>query len=351
MNGFVVFLGGEGLPWLEIEDGLVTARGEDFQGSGLSVTAVAPASGVTYRACALGGLSTAQALAAARLDAADVSLGVDRHVAVAQDGNHYVISDKARMEAWIAELAGRGITALALIPAPSLLPVPESGFVRGVLHDETVLRSADAGLAEDGTVSILVVGDATVRTLEAPELEQAIATAVASPPLDLLQGEFAPRTDWNAGPGYWRRVVMLAAVAGAITLAIPIAQWMRLSLSTAALDEQGATIAALSLGERSASEDAIDRLQDKLADQRGGGAGFLPTLGSVTAAMESIPNVELGALAFEPDGTLRATVRASGQPEIDVLGRAIEGRGFAVTQGAPRATQGRAEVEIQVRPR
>lgn len=351
MNGFVVFLGGEALPWLEIEDGLVTGRGEDFQGPGQTVTAVVPASGVSYRPCALGGLSPAQALAAARLDATEVSLGPDRHVAVAQAGDHYAISDKTKVQAWLAELANRGITASALIPAPSLLPVPETGFVRGALHDETVLRSAETGLAEDGTISPLVVGDAPVRTLDAAELEQAIAAAVASPPLDLLQGEFAPRTDWSAGSGYWRRMAIFAAIAGALTLAIPLAQWARLSMATASLDEQSATIAALALGERSASDDAIDRLQDKLADQRGGGAGFLPTLGVVTAAMESIPNVELGTLAFDADGTLRATVRANGQPEIDVLSRAIEGRGFTVNQGAPRTMQGRAEIELQVRPR
>jgi general secretion pathway protein L len=350
MNGFVVFFGGEALPWLEIEDGRVIGRGEDFQGSGLTVTAVAPASGVTYRVCALGGLSPAQALAAARLDAVDVSLGTDRHVAVGRDGDHYVISDKAKMRAWLAELAERGITASALIPAPSLLPVSESGFVRGALHDETVLRSAETGLAEDGVVSPLVVGDAPVRTLDALELEQAIVASVASPPLNLLQGEFAPRTDWSAGSGYWRRMAILAAVAGAVTLAIPVAQWMRLSISTAALGEQSATIAALALGERSASDDAIERLEDKLADLRGGGAGFLPTLGVVTSAMESMPNTELGALAFDADGTLRATIRATGQPEIDGLGRAIEARGFNVSQGAPRTIQGRAEVEIQVRP-
>jgi general secretion pathway protein L len=351
MNGFVVFLGGDALPWLEVEDGRVIGRGEDFQGSGRTVTAVVPASGVSYRPCALGGLSPAQALAAARLDAAEVSLGPDRHVAVAQAGDHYAISEKAKMRAWLAELADRGITASALIPAPSLLPVPETGFVRGALHDETVLRSAETALAEDGTISPFVVGDAPVRTLDPPELEQAIAAAVASPPLDLLQGEFAPRTNWSAGSGYLRRIAIFAALAGALTLGIPLAQWMRLSMATASLDERSATIAALALGERSASDDAVNRLQDKLADQRGGGAGFLPTLSTVTAAMESIPNVELGTLAFDPDGTLRATIRASGQPEIDVLGRSIEGHGFAVSQGAPRSMQGRAEVEIQVRPR
>ena len=57
MSGFVVFLGGKTLPWLEVEHGRVIGRGEDFRESGVAVIAVAPASSVTYRCAAFGGLS------------------------------------------------------------------------------------------------------------------------------------------------------------------------------------------------------------------------------------------------------------------------------------------------------
>lgn len=351
MSSYVLFLGGETLPWLEVEGDRVIGRGEDFLGSDMAVTAVVPASGVTYRTFPLGGLSAAQALAAARLDAVDMSLGANRHVAVAETGDHYVITDKAMMQGWLSDLARRDIVAEALIPSPSLLPVPDTGFVRGVLHDETVLRSVETALEDDGSISTLVVGDAPVRTLDEAELERAIAAAVAAPPLNLLQGDFAPRADWAAATGYWRRMAILGGIAVVLTLGIPVAQWVRLSMSTSSLDRQSATIAAQALGEMSASEDAVGRLQDKLADQRGGGAGFLPTMGVVTAAIESMPNVELASLSFDPDGTLRATVRASGQPEIDVLRRTIETRGFAVTESGQRSAQGRPEVDLQVRPR
>lgn len=350
MSGFVVFLGGETLPWLEVEHGRVIGRGEDFRESDAAVIAVAPASSVTYRSAAFGGLSPAQALAAARLDAGEVSLGTERHVAVAEAGDHYAMTDKAKMREWLSRLAEHDIIPSAIIPAPSLLPVPETGFVRGILHGETVLRSAQTALEDDGAVSLLVVGDSAVRTLDALELERAIAAAIAAPALDLLQGDFAPRTDWSASAGYWRRMAIFAGIAAVLTLAVPLAQWTRLSMATSSLDAQGAAIAAKALGEVSASEDAIDRLQDQLADQRGGGAGFLPTLGVVTAAMESMPNVELSALSFDPDGTLRATLRAGRQAEIEIVRRAIETRGFSVTQGMPGNGQGRAEIELQVRP-
>ena len=351
MSGLVVFLGGEMLPWLRVEDGAIIERGEDLAQSGETVTAIAPASGLTFRVATFTDLSPAQALAAARLEAADASLGSDRHVVVADAGDHYVVTDKAAMQGWLAQLAEHGLTATSLIPAPSLLPVPETGFVRVELPGETMLRSAKAALAEDGTISALIVGDAPVRTLGRSELERAIATAAISPPLDLLHGDFAARADWGAASGYWRHLATLSSAIVVLTLAIPLAQWVRISMSTSALDRQSATIAAKALGEARASDDAVERMQQRLVAQRGGGAGFLATQAAVASAVESTPNVELASLSFDSVGTLRATIRASGRPELDALRNAIGARGFAVTEGAPTTTQGRAEVEFQVRPR
>lgn len=351
MSGLVVFLGGDSLPWLQVENGKVVAHGDDLSGSDDCVLAIVPSRGVTYRTASFGDLSRAQALAAARLDAADVSLGSDRHVAVADAGDYYVVTDKVTMQGWLSRLAERELQAIALIPSPSLLPVPVSGFVRAELPHEIVLRSAHTALAEDGVISSLVVGDQPVANLGQAEFEATVAAIAEHPPINLLQGDFAIRTNWEAIPGYWRRTAILAALLVGLTLAIPLAQWMRLSTATAELDRQSATIAAKALGETSGSDDAAERLQDELIDQRGGGAGFLATQAAVTKAIETIPGVELASLSFDPDGTMRTMIRATGRPEIDALRRAVEAHRFSVTEGTQTTTQGRAEVEFQVRPR
>lgn len=351
MNRWVAFLGGETIPWLRIEDGTVAARGDDLLEADEPVLAIAPASGIAYRNTGLADLSPAQALAAARIDAADASLGLERHVAVAEARDHYAVADASAMRDWIGQLAGRGLEASVLVPSPSLLPVPEEGFLRAILPGETVLRSAEAGLEEDGVVSPLVVGDAPVRTLAREEIEAAIVAASEAPALNLLQGAFAPRTDWRAEPGYWRRMAMLAGIILALTLAIPIAHWARISLATGQLDRESARIAAGALEEAQPSSDSVARLEQKLAQQRGGGAGYLATQAAVVGAVEATPNSELSSLGFDPDGTMRATVRALGQPELDAIRSAIELRGFSVSQGVPANVQGRMEVQMQVRPR
>lgn len=351
MNRWIAFLGGETIPWLRIEDGVVSARGDDLLEADEPVIGVAPASGISYRNASFAELSPAQALAAAKIDAADVSLGMDRHVALAEARDHYVIAEKQAMRDWLDQLALRGLTASAVIPAPSLLPVPETGFARAKFPEETVLRSAETGLAEDGAISSLVVGHAAVHTLGRDDLESAIVAASEAPPLDLLQGDFAVRPDWRAGRGYWRRMAILAGVFAGLTLAIPVAHWVRLSLSTAALDAESARIAASALEEAQASSDSVARLEQRLAMQRGAGAGFLATQAAVASAVEATASGEISGLSFDPDGTMRATVRAQGQPELDAIRNAISLRGFSVIEGVPANVQGRMEVQLQVRPR
>lgn len=351
MTGLVAFLGRDSIPWLRIEDGAIAARGDDLTDTDEAIVAIAPVEGTALHAAAFGDLSPAQALAAARVEAADVSLGAERHVAVSATGDHYVVTDRDVMLGWIGQMEARGLQAAVLVPAASLLPAPESGFVRAEMPHETVLRSADTALAEDDEIAPLLVDDEPVVSMGAAELELAIVAASSAPPLNLLQGEFLPRADWAAGIGYWRRMVILSGIFLALTMAIPVAHWARLSMATADLDAESAAIASKALGEAAATDDSVDRLQQALAARRGGGLGYVATQAAILAAIESSPGTELGSLAFDPDGTLRATVRGPTPAAIDAVRAALDSRGFAVTQGAQTNNGGRMQADFQVRPR
>lgn len=351
MSVLVIFLGEDRLPWLRVEDGRVVGHGDDLREADQPVIGIVPAGSVTYRTANFGDVSPAQALAAARLDAVDASLGSDRHVAMAAAGDHYVVTDKSVLQRWLTKLEVRGLEAFALIPSPSLLPVPLTGFVRAELPHEIVLRSSTTALAEDDIISPLIVGEMQIATIGQAELELAVAVAAENPPLNLLQGEFAVRADWRAATGYWRRIAVFSALFVGLTLAVPSVQWVRLSMATAALDQKSAEIAAKALGETQASDDAVERMQDALIEKRGGGAGFLATQAVVVNAIQAVPGAELASLSFDPDGTMRAMIRASSRAEGDAVQRAIEAAGLAVTQGTQASNQGRAEIEFQVRPK
>ncbi|WP_255991906.1 hypothetical protein, partial [Klebsiella pneumoniae] len=75
MSLTVLFTGQEPTPWLRVEDGVVTERGDGPPPPEYPVLAVIPADRVSWRLLDLTALSPAQALVAARLDAAESSLG------------------------------------------------------------------------------------------------------------------------------------------------------------------------------------------------------------------------------------------------------------------------------------
>lgn len=353
MSVTVVFAGGNDLPWLRIEEGAIVARGDHAIDVVGPVVAVVPASRVTYRGFDTTALAPAQALAAARIEAAQGSLGAaeDRHVAVAADGLSFVVTSRAELTADLAALGVAGIAPVALVPSPNLLPPPEGGFLRAVLPHETVLRAPLGGFTDHEQIAPLIVGDAPVETLARERVEAAIIEAAAAPSLNLLQGDFAPRVIWVAESGYWRRLAKVAAIAAALTVLIPIAKWSKLAAATNSMNAQAADIAAGALGQAEANSGTLAALQARLAQRRGGGAGYLATQAALMRAIEASPNADLASLAFAPDGTLRVTVRGTSQADLDMVVASLAASGFTATSGSSANVQGRQQAELTVRPR
>jgi type II secretion system protein L len=351
MSVSVLFVGVEPTQWLRLEDGAVVASGEGAPDLDTPVVAVVRSERVAWRSFDATALAPAQALVAARMDAAEASLGNpdDRHVAVAEARDGYVVTSQRDLRMTLAGLDAMGLQPTATIPSWALLPVPDAGFVRAVFPGETVLRAAGGGLSEDGDISSLIVGDAPVRTLTREELEAAIAAAAIMPSPNLLQGEFAPRTDWGAEAGYWRRIGIFAALALVLTFVVPLAKWARLVASTSSIERESASIASKALGEAKPTPDAILRLRGKLSERRGGGIGYLATETAILRAVEGQTNAELASFGFDADGTARAPVRATSQSELDGIRNALAAAGLEATLGQTSTNQGRPQAEMTVK--
>lgn len=340
--------------WLRVEGDAVVARGEGVPEGDLgAVLAVAPADAVTLHWAALPARSPAQAAAAARILVTEASAtSVDRlHVAVgddAQDERPIGVVSSDRMRAWLASLAAIGIDPTIVLPAPLLLPRPEAGYVRADLGGQSVVRGTTSGFADEARLTALITGDHAPETLGREALEVAIAAAVGHPALNLRQGAFARRKRRAIDWALIRRTAILGGLALLATLAIDLVRITKYSIAADAAETRVAALAREGLPRGADQGDADRLLAERLSRLRGPGAGFSATAAAVTSAVRGVVGTEIVALAFEPNGDLRATVAAEGEAQANQLVARLREAGFVVTSSAFEANGERLRGDVTV---
>ena len=344
--------------WLRVAGDGVTARGEGVPSFDPEVhenaVAVAPADAVTLHWADLPDRSTAQAVAAARLLAADASVTPigDLHVAVGREAEGVerpigVVSSLWMNEA-LAALAAEGIDPDAVIPAPMLLPRPEQGYVRADLGGEGVVRGTTSGFADEARLTELVTGGVAPTVLGRDELETAIAGAVAAPVLDLRQGPFARRTKVAIDWALVQRLAWLGVAILTVTLLISIVEIVKLNLAASAMEARADALARTALPRGETVNNADRQLGERLARLRGAGLGFSGTAASVFAAVGAAPGAELRALSFDGAGRLRATVAVQNEGLITDITQRLRRQGFIVTQSTAQNVGGIFTIDLTV---
>jgi general secretion pathway protein L len=364
-DALLVFLGRDGgcEGWLRLAAGAVTARGAGLDGAethrSAPIVAVVPGEQVTL--CWLdlpAGLSGAQAAGAARLMAAKLSaqpIG-DLHVAVGGESAGAPTRcagfvPAATMSAWLAHLGAAGMDPVRILPETLLLQAPADGFAVLASGSVRLYRAEREAFAAEPELGELLLAGRAAAELDQGAFEAALPQALADAPLDLRQGPFARRRDWRVAPARMRRLALLAAALLLVSLAVQVAAIARYNLAADAAEAEARRVAAASLPRSPGFADPQAALTRRLAELRGGGAGFGATAGALFEAVRATPNVELSALAFAPDGSLRATVQADSPAAIEALRQRVDAGGFEAQAGAPRSGGGRRIAELLVRPR
>ena len=359
----VLFLPGATAPWrwLRIAGDAVVARGEGlpaFSPDAAPPVVVTPADAVTLHWADLPDRSAAQAVTAARILAAEASAAPigDLHVAVGREagaGERPIgVVTLAQMRGWLDLLAANGIEAAALLPAPMLLPRPESGFIAADLGGEIVVRGATTGFADEAGLTDLVTGDIAPERLEAAQLDSAIVAAVTAPALDLRQGVFARRTRFAVDWALIRRLGWLGLAILGVSLAISIVQIVKYNVAAADLEQRADLGARAGLPQGETVNDADRQLDARLARLRGPGLGFSRTAATVFSAVRAVRGAEVTSLAFTSDGTLRVGIAADGEGAATDLQQRLRAAGLAVDPGAAlTASGGRITGTLTVKPR
>jgi general secretion pathway protein L len=361
-DALLLFLGrGGGIEgWIRIAGGAVAARGSGTEGSeahrGVPVVGVAPGEAVTLRWLELpAGLSAPQAAGAARLMAAELSAQPleELHVAAGREGaegeaRSIGLVPMAAMRLWLGEIEAAGFEAERLVPETLLLAPPAEGFATRDSGPLRLYRARwEAFAAEPELGELLLAGREAVPV----EGEDGLVEALAEAPLDLRQGPFARRRDWRVAPARARRLAVLAAALLLVSLAVEIAAIARYSFAADAAEAETRRVAAAALPRSLGLADPEAALTQRLAELRGGGAGFGASAAILFEAVKATPNSEISALAFGADGTLHTTVQADNPATIEALRQRIEASGLAAEAGAPRPGGSRRIADLIVRPR
>jgi general secretion pathway protein L len=354
--------------WLHLRGGVVAARGADLEaapaladpetGDTLRVIAIVPGDAVTLHWLEVpAGLAPAQAIAAARLMAADVSAQPvpDMHVAVGPEASDeparaVALVPAITMAGWIGRLQAQGLDPDLVLPEPLLLPRPQEGFVRHDRGPLPLFRGRSDAFSVEPELAGLVLANADVVSLDAAQFEAGIAEAVAHPPVNLRQGAFAKRRRWKLEWKLIRRLVSLALGILLITLAIQVVSILRYTYAADALEVEANRVAARALPRVTVSN-APAQLERRLTELGGAGGGYSDIAAAVFAAVRDTPNAELTGLIFDPGGSLRATVQADSPATLTAFQERIGASGFTVEAGPLRTAGGRPVAELTVRAR
>jgi general secretion pathway protein L len=362
----LLFLGRDGGfdGWLRLEDGAVAARGLGLDGlpppdKGLAVAGIVPGEEVTLHWLDLPeGLAPAQAAAAARLAAADYSARPVSfmHVAVGgaeREGGFRCVALAAMpaMAEWLARLQAAGFDPDLILPETLLLPPPADGIARYDRAGISLYRGAGEAFAIEPDLASLILAGRTPVPIDGEAFEAGLAEAIAHPLVDLRQGPFARRRQWQPDRKLVRRLMLLVAGLILVTLAIQLAAILRYTFAADALESETRRVASAALPRSAGVDNASAELGRRLSELRGGGIGFSAIAAPVFGAVRATPNAEISALAFSADGSLQVTVQADTPATIAALAERIEADGFAVESGALRNGGGRQVAELMVRPR
>lgn len=306
------------------------------------------------------------------------------------------VVSRALLDGWLAELAAGGLSAAAVFADTALLPDNPGQIVAWLEGEELHIRvpgqtpvsvpsSPLAGSmelaipanVEASTLGLLLYAtpqDWHTRSAEFEAMRDRfagfkvqllpngplplLATRVAQPgvgagaPINLLQGELAPRTGSSGRLRPWRLAAGLAAAAVLLHAGSQLWALRRATAAESALDASiAAVVNATFPGESIAVDRARDRMEQQLlAIRSGGGSGgdLLPALAALAQARGASPDAELESLGFDA-GTVDVRIKAKSAESLERINASLRNGGWQAELQGGTASADAYEGRIRIR--
>jgi general secretion pathway protein L len=294
---------------------------------------------------------------------------------------------KERMDTWLGQLSAAGIVPHAVcseadgipdIPATLVLVVEgerilgrapgHAPFVFDGLSLEDVLSLVLARKSDDEAelrhvriftdaagharfaAELAAVGgrfaSSDVKLLREGVFPHLAATLAQRPGTNLLQGAYAPKSNWSAMLRPWRLAASLVAASLALALILQGADYWRLRRADSALDAAVATACQRVVGDSSTSGCQREVRQRLGADAGTATEDFLSTLAAVAAARD--PAMRVDALSYR-NRALNLQLVVPNVPALDEFSRELEQtRRFDVEIEAANQTDAGTEGRLRI---
>lgn len=304
------------------------------QGGGEALLVLPGAEAVT-RWLDLPGGSPAQARAAAAFQIGEVVAagGEGLHLAVGgrdEDGRALVVwIDREVLRSGLEAAGARGVKVTGALPDYLLLPDDAEGrTVLASFGERLGVRGQGLAFGVEPELASAVIGDRPHRYIPASELDAWLLATAERPPVDLLQGQFAPR---RQGPVLrWRRLAVLAAVVAISPLVLPLAQIARDGLEARAIERRNAALAVQLVPQSARYGDPVRYAVSRL--QAGRRQGFGELSAGYLSAVRAVPGMRLDTLVHGQDGAIRSSVSYANYSDMDQLREVLKAGGFDVTE-------------------
>ncbi|MGQ7846523.1 type II secretion system protein GspL [Granulosicoccus sp. 3-233] len=374
---YMPHVGEEAVQWAVSEDNGRLSSGIEYstlpevaeQVEGRRVTLILPADDVLLAEAVVPGGSQARALQAVPYALEDqVADDVDElHFALGQKGrdDRYPVAVISRqmMDAVLAQCEEAGLRPSQLIPEPLALPQLEStspeirawtalldgelavvrldgckGFATDPGMAAMMLQGARAELPEDAGASLVMFSTTEAGTLDVPasiDIEQRpvdhrlalyASGLVTSPTINLLQGDYNPKRNFDNSWKPWRWTAVLAA---GLCIALFAGKWLdvqRLKEQEAHLDNQirqafeQALPGARMQRPKSQIQAALEKLGNNSTD------GFTNRLSQIAASLATQPQTELKSIGYR-NGRFDLDLNTDAVPTLDALKSELSRRG------------------------
>ncbi|MET0248792.1 MAG: type II secretion system protein GspL [Sphingobium sp.] len=355
--------------WLRIADGAIVGRGVGanwLAASGLAalpdkttIMLLPPPAQVALHWAVHPDMPVRQARAAARVAVLAAALAPADQLFAVTDRNedparpHIVaLAARADMQHWLLWAQHHGLDPDIIVPPPLLLPEPEDGpessFVRGEIGGTAILRGRDIAFVNETGLALLR-GEAPVRDIAPDAIETAMLAALARPPLDMRQGDFAKRVRRPVDVQILRRIALWCGLILLASLSIALIGIGKAWWAARDLDEQSVVIARQVLPQATDAVAAEAELDARLAARGAGGRGFTAPAAALLASIQDVPGVSLTSLSRDPDGTVRAALTGARVEDVNGVLVALQAAGFTVSVTSSQDPGGRTLADIMVR--